>query len=220
MEEITADGAGAPSEATRRSAKDETRRKILDAARIVFAREGFLEATLSQVAREAGLGKSSLYRHVASKAELFVESLLDQTTDTGPMIDAILAQHESAEEQLRALAAAQRAFLDDNPGYRQVIWAIDNQDLIGEIPRQLVDRARAQWVVHLDALERVVAHGIETGEFRRVDPSLAAHVLWNQGNLLFELRFSHERKRLLGAPIQKFGEESLELLIQGLRTRE
>jgi AcrR family transcriptional regulator len=210
----------APCDATRRSAKDETRRKILDAARIVFAREGFLEATLSQVAREAGLGKSSLYRHVVSKAELFVESLLDQTTDTAPIIEAIIGQHESAEQQLRALAAAQRAFLDDNPGYRQVIWAIDNQDLIGEIPRALVDRARSQWIVHLDALERVVTHGIDTGEFRKIDPTLAAHVLWNQGNLLFELRFSHERKRLLGSPIQKFGEESLELLIQGLRKRD
>ena len=210
----------APTESSRRSAKDETRRKILDAARIVFAREGFLEATLSQVAREAGLGKSSLYRHVVSKAELFVESLLDQTTDTRPMIDALLSQYESAEEQLRALAAAQRAFLDDNPSYRQVIWANDNQDLIGEIPRDLVDRAREQWVVHLDALERVVRHGIERGEFRKIDPTLAAHVLWNQGNLLFELRFSHERKRLLGSPIQKVGEESLELLIQGLRLHD
>lgn len=199
------------------SPKERTRARILEAARIVFAREGFVEATLTQVAVEAGLGKSSLYRHVDSKAELFVEALLSTTRDVKPLIDAVLAEETSAEAQLRRLADAQLAFMRDNPSFRQVIWAIDNQDLIGDIPRELIERAREQWVVHLSVLERVIANGIESGEFRECDPRLTAHVIWNIGNLAFELRFSHERKRLLEVPVDRFYADALELALAGLK---
>ena len=202
---------------TQASDSEETRRRILAAARVVFARDGFVDATLAEVAREAGLGKSSLYRHVESKAELFVETLVAQTEDAAPLIAAVAACDDPPEAKLRALAAAQRAFLAEHPDYRQVVWAIDNQDLIGELPRALVDRVRALWQAPLDGLEAIIADGIACGDFRDCDPRVAAHVIWNLGNLVFELRFSHERRRLLGVPLERFQEEALELAIRGLR---
>ena len=197
----------------------ETRRKILAAARTVFAREGFVEATLAQVAQEAGLGKSSLFRHVDSKAALFVESLLDQAIDPQPIIDAVFARTDDPEERLRRLAQAQHGFWRTNPGFRQVLWALDNQDLIGEVPKELVVRARAQWQAPLRALEQTIEAGIASGDFRPCDPKVTANLFWNLGNLMFDLRFSHERRKLLGAPLERLMEEGLELFLSGLRAR-
>src|ERR1700730_4115014 len=48
-----------------------TRRYLLDAAAIVFARDGFRGATLDDVATTAGFTKGAVYSNFKSKAELF-----------------------------------------------------------------------------------------------------------------------------------------------------
>jgi len=48
-----------------------SRDKILDAAEDLFARRGFAGIGMREVAEVAGLGKSSLFHHFASKAELY-----------------------------------------------------------------------------------------------------------------------------------------------------
>lgn len=48
-----------------------TRRRILVAARVVFDRDGFHQARIADVAREAGTAIGTFYRHFPTKAELF-----------------------------------------------------------------------------------------------------------------------------------------------------
>lgn len=60
---------------TRAEAQVQTRRRLLDAAAIVFARRGFHGASLEQVADEAGYSKGAVYSNFASKEELFLAVL-------------------------------------------------------------------------------------------------------------------------------------------------
>lgn len=55
----------------------DTRSRILESAYRTFARYGYTQATLDQVAREAGFTKGAVYWHFKSKDELFI-ALLDQ----------------------------------------------------------------------------------------------------------------------------------------------
>jgi AcrR family transcriptional regulator len=48
-----------------------TRDRILQAARIVFARHGYQDATVEYVVREAGLARGSFYTYFSSKHDLF-----------------------------------------------------------------------------------------------------------------------------------------------------
>ena len=52
-----------------------SRARILAAARELFHEHGFDGATLRAIAERAGMGTSSIYRHVRSKEELLVEEL-------------------------------------------------------------------------------------------------------------------------------------------------
>ena len=54
-----------------------SRRKIRDAARSLFHERGFDGTTLRAIADRAGMGASSIYRHVQSKEELLVLELAD-----------------------------------------------------------------------------------------------------------------------------------------------
>jgi AcrR family transcriptional regulator len=54
---------------------DQTRERLLDAAARIFELRGYEGATVSEIAREAGVTSGAIYAHYASKAELLVDSL-------------------------------------------------------------------------------------------------------------------------------------------------
>lgn len=62
-----AEGPGQPTQGTKE--------RILAAAARVFARQGYGEATLDEVAAEAGLTKGAVYWHFASKSDLYLALL-------------------------------------------------------------------------------------------------------------------------------------------------
>ncbi len=49
----------------------ETRQRLIDAASQVFGRRGYGQATVEEIAAEAGVSNGALYHHFASKEELF-----------------------------------------------------------------------------------------------------------------------------------------------------
>jgi AcrR family transcriptional regulator len=54
-----------------------SRERIREAARTLFRERGFDRATLREIARRAGMGASSIYRHVHTKHELLVLELAE-----------------------------------------------------------------------------------------------------------------------------------------------
>jgi len=73
----------------------DTRERILAAALVVFARYGFRQSSMERLAEEAGLSRQALYRHFASKEELFAACVEDL--------------HRSSLEASREAARAARA---------------------------------------------------------------------------------------------------------------
>jgi len=72
--------------------REMTRRHLLDAAALVFARDGFHGASLDDVAATAGFTKGAVYSNFKSKEDLFL-ALLD---------DRLAREHEGVNAALRA----------------------------------------------------------------------------------------------------------------------
>lgn len=77
----------------RRDAED-NRRRLLSAAREVFAEQG-LDATLHDVARRAGVGVGTAYRRFANKEELVDAILVDQVDDLEAALRSALAETDA-----------------------------------------------------------------------------------------------------------------------------
>ena len=59
-----------------------TRAKLLDAARVVFERDGFLDARVADIAMQAGMAHGSFYTYFGSKAEVF-RTLVNEVMESG-----------------------------------------------------------------------------------------------------------------------------------------
>lgn len=67
------DGGGPPGRPlSRAEQQDRTRVALVQAAEVVFARDGFHGASLDSIAREAGYSKGAIYSNFDSKADLFL----------------------------------------------------------------------------------------------------------------------------------------------------
>jgi AcrR family transcriptional regulator len=80
-----------------------TRQHLLDAAAIVFAREGFHGATLDEVAATAGFTKGAVYSNFKSKDELFLALLDDRIERQFAVASEVLdaGSHELSEQMPR-----------------------------------------------------------------------------------------------------------------------
>ena len=68
------DDSNAPRQRlTRAEAKSRTRQLLLDAAASVFARKGYVGASVEEIAETAGFSIGAVYSNFGSKEELFLE---------------------------------------------------------------------------------------------------------------------------------------------------
>jgi AcrR family transcriptional regulator len=147
------------------------RTEILDAARTVFARNGFALGIMDEIAREAGMAKGTVYLYFRSKTEIY-KAVLDHdmkalTKSTLERIDAAkglkekigaftLARLENAEarkEFFRIMDSAQGNLTMTRSQYREFLHepverlaeAIEQASRLGEI--RGVAAEKVAWII-------------------------------------------------------------------------
>jgi AcrR family transcriptional regulator len=89
---------------TREESAARTRRRVLEAARTVFAERGFHGASLEAMAETAGLTKGAVYAHFTSKADLFLALQEERNADTLDFVRAAAAGIDTPEQAARVLS--------------------------------------------------------------------------------------------------------------------
>lgn len=101
---------------TRSDARD-NRARILDAARVVFGEDG-LGAPMREVARHAGVGPATLYRHFPTKRDLIIETYAEQRRVCHAIVRDALADPDAWRgfqyliQEICELHARSRGFAD------------------------------------------------------------------------------------------------------------
>jgi AcrR family transcriptional regulator len=95
---------------TRTERKQRTRAELLTAARRVFVRRGFHQASLDEIAEEAGYTKGAVYSNFASKDDLFL-ALLEAHYEERIEVQRKLFPAVSAQEPEDARRAIARGIL-------------------------------------------------------------------------------------------------------------
>lgn len=158
--------------ATKSAALEDKRRQLLDAAVRVFARKGFHASRVGDIAEEAGVAHGLLYHYFKSKDQVLEAVFHENWSILIARIESVEETDEPAADQIRHIAAiVLRTWLHLPDVVRVVIQEFGRSPELGERIGELT--------LPIDALQRVIALGIERGEFRKdIDPAFAATVVY------------------------------------------
>jgi AcrR family transcriptional regulator len=114
---VTPEGAGRPRRRGRPAGRrsEDTRARILDAARTEFARSGYERASLGDIARAAGITSRALYHYVDSKPQLFAAVTDAVLARLGDEVLRRVLPETTTQARLRALVDVFRQLYREDP---------------------------------------------------------------------------------------------------------
>lgn len=150
-----------PGTSRRRAGSAERRRRILEAARACFGREGYAGATVARIAEEAGVSNGLLYTFFRNKDHLLEVVLKDVVRD---WVRALVPRPDEEDRPAVALEQMFRrsvSFCATHP----LLPALLSNDPALQLQR-ITRAAEGRIDAHRELVARVVRRGIESGEFR------------------------------------------------------
>jgi TetR/AcrR family transcriptional regulator, fatty acid metabolism regulator protein len=148
---------------------DNKKDQIRKAALAVFARRGFHETTVAEIAQEAGIAKGTIYLYYASKEELLIAIFRRYIDGMLDFVDGLIDSALSVPDILSAFVGKQTDLFREEPDLmrvlsrRSLLALSDGNERMVEFQRYLLDRITA-------LLER----GKILGEMRALDVRIAA----------------------------------------------
>jgi len=155
------------------ASQGEKRRQILDAAVRAFARKGYHACRVGEIAEEAGVAYGLVYHYFGSKEELLETIFRETWTQMLSRVQEVREEGGPASEQVRKVTALLLRTWRRNPDLvRVLVHEVTRSP--EQLPRQIDEISHAY-----EALEGIIAHGQETGEFRDdFDAQLAATIFY------------------------------------------
>jgi len=171
---------GRTVEAVRAQAQDDNlvkarRRQIFLAACRVLARKSFHEASVKELALEAGVAAGSIYLYLDSKDEiipLIAESMVAEFVEMLPAIRA-----RTADDPRRELIEVMRAILDVIDRYREAFNVLHHEARYFERRPQYRGAMKKIGADYLGAVAEIIERGRRLGVIHFDDARSAAHAI-------------------------------------------
>jgi AcrR family transcriptional regulator len=148
----------------------DTRERLLLAATEVLESGGYAAATVAAIAERAGVATGTLYRHFASKADLFVEVFRTIAEHELATMQRAASATRSAGEELEAVIGTFAARALSRP---RLAWALVYEPLDPLVDAQRIAYRRA----YARRLALFLRERVEAGELPDQDPDTTAAAL-------------------------------------------
>ena len=156
----------------RKAATEQRRCSILQAARAVFARQGYANTVVEDIATQAGIAKGTLYLYFPSKEQIYMAAFLEQARQL--MVDSRAAMDAVAtwRDKLAAYLQVRLDYFEAHQDFLRIYMTefrgmcMQGKPLTAEFIH-LVQEGEAQ-------LAQMFAAAAARGEIRPINPELAA----------------------------------------------
>ncbi|MFQ6674043.1 MAG: TetR/AcrR family transcriptional regulator [Fidelibacterota bacterium] len=189
------------------------RTQIIEAAIQVFAREGLERGKIADIAKEAGIGKGTVYEYFRSKGEIF--SAIEQT-----VIGEILEQFEKLQEEELSAETRLQALVE-----RGIDATIQMGDAVLIITELWAQGARGRWhgrenssLASMydefgDQIKSILEKGMSAGEFRELNPDgVATLIMAFMDGLIWQFTIMKDEKRF-----SQVKREAIQSLMKGIQ---
>ena len=205
--------------ANRRQAERKARiSSILNAARKVFYKEGYLGTTIRKIAYEAELSQGAIYRFFRGIDEIYAEILLDQFHIIDEALEKGIAEGKTPTGKIKCMTQryleyyltfpeSYDLFLFGNAGWRRVGL---KQEIVSRLDEAISGNLRFVMIV--------LEEGIAEGTFKISDIGKTAYLLWTA---IEGLIVNHRRNLLENTnwDIRELIEDQIDILLNGILIR-
>ena len=201
--------------ATSEQQKSQRRDEIIAAAKKVFARNGFHDTTIADIAKEAELAYGSVYWYFDSKDDLFRQLIAVEEYGLRTHVAVALAksgtQFGFAEAPFRASLRATFEFFDANPATAKLLFR-DAYALDSRFDKQL----GGIYERFIDDIEMLIAAAQNRGDVLAASPRLVAYMLTTLIGHMAHRRLSTDD----GISASEAADLVVALVVKGLRPSE
>jgi AcrR family transcriptional regulator len=194
---------------------EDMRNRILDATERLLARLGYQKTTMDDIAREAGIGKRTIYLHFPNKEEVALGSIDRIVERLKERLETLAVSGESPAEQLRQMLLTRVLFRFDS--VREYHLSID--ELFRSLRPAYMARRDRYFDEEARIFAKVLSDGCATGVFAVEDALATAQALLLATNAMLPSSLS---TRELGerSDVEAKVCKITTLILDGLRRRE
>jgi AcrR family transcriptional regulator len=189
---------------------DTVNRRILDVAKVEFAKSGYHRTVVSDIADRAGVGKGTVYRRFGDKKGLFTAIIRTGIQDMEADLKGALQESATPEENLETMVNVFFGLYDHSRDLIEIIMTEGTQ-LIGMEQEELKEELNAV----LEVIEGVFQQGLDQGRFRIQDTRNLSFLMHRflisvlEGAVFFNYR-----------PRETFGPMMLDIVLNGICTEQ
>lgn len=182
------------------------RLEIAHAAAELIFEHGFSDTSISQIARIAGIGKSTFYDFFTNKDELILLLLEEPLAEIRNQAEVIAVSEESVVQRIYQIMQMHLEILMKD---RAFIFKLSFEFI--RLPEEIQAKHQIKQREYREILIRLIEEGITDGSLRPVNPVIAMETLLA---LLQSVLLS---SRPVGSP-QEMLNQSLDLIMKGMLT--
>lgn len=200
------------------SRKEKKTKLILEKAIVVIAEKGYHAATVSDIAKEAGVAAGSIYNHFDNKEHILIQIFEVKMAELTESVRQVVSTHTDPIEQIRLFIAHHFQHLQRSPDLAQVFQVELRQSQhffkVDYEPKRLLE--------YLGVLQQAIALGQKQGV---LDPILDRNLLqWSIFGAMDELSTnwvltSRQNRKAWPPDLSILPDQIVRMFIDGVRVR-
>lgn len=151
---------------------EKRKKQILDAAVVIFSKEGFSAANTDDIAKRAKLGKGTVFRYFKTKKNLF-HSVVDRGLDS--LKDEILAEIEKVDNPLEKIERMVKSYLAFFEKNKSLIGILIHEQ--SSFQNRIAKHYLSHYYGNVGKIKRIFKEALNQGLIKKMDINKVITVL-------------------------------------------
>jgi len=148
---------------------NEKHHRIIEAATKVFAKNGFYQSKIAQIAKEAGVADGTIYIYFENKDDILISLFEEQMKGVLDNMAHQISTIDNPAEKLEIFASTHLGLIEKNKNMAEII-----QVELRQSGKFMKEYKNERFLEYLDIIEDIIIEGQKKGLFRKdVIPTLA-----------------------------------------------
>ncbi|GAA0333537.1 fatty acid metabolism transcriptional regulator FadR [Bacillus carboniphilus] len=149
-------------------------KQIIDAAVIVIAENGYHQAQVSKIAKQAGVADGTIYLYFKNKEDILISLFQEKMGSFVERLDELIKHEKTAAQKLKVLIENHFLILSEDPHL-----AIVTQLELRQSNKELRQKINEVLKGYLELVDRILDQGVRSGEFSKgLDIRLARQMIF------------------------------------------